>query len=78
MQNQYGYSAMMNQMNQYSPTTQQQPAYNQMRPEQTQQQYQSEEAQRQMNATSIRRNSRVLSPQDRPAAVGVTQSLNDR
>lgn len=67
---------MMNQMNQYSPTSQQS-TYNQ-RPDQAQQQFQSEENQRLPNTTSIRRNSRVLSPQDRPTQSGIGQTLNDR
>jgi junctophilin len=77
MQNQYGYTPVMNQINQYSPTIQQQSTYNQ-RPEQIQQQFQSEENQRASNTTSIRRNSRVLTPQDRPANTGIGQTLNDR
>ncbi|XP_014213394.1 junctophilin-1-like [Copidosoma floridanum] len=71
--NQYGFSPMMNQMNQYVVPPQ---PFNQ-RPEQPQQNYQTEEAQRQQNATSIRRNSRVLSPQDKPTQ-NIGQTLNDR
>lgn len=70
MPNQYGYSSMMNQY----PTSQQ-TAYGQ-RQDQIQQQYQAEENQRLQNASNIRRNSRVLSPQDRPTAT--TQNLSDR
>lgn len=70
---------MMNQMNQYGAPTQQQQQqqsnmYNQ-RPDQMQQQFQSEDPQR---PTNLRRNSRVLTPQDRPATGGIGQTLNDR
>ncbi|XP_043470439.1 junctophilin-1-like [Leptopilina heterotoma] len=68
--NQYG----AGQMNQYN--TQQ--LYGQ---QQQQQQYQSDsmpDGQRPSSATSIRRNSRILSPQDRPNIGGVNQTLNDR
>lgn len=73
---------MMNQMNQYGAPTQQQQQqqsnmYNQ-RPDQMQQQFQSEDPQRQQNPTNLRRNSRVLTPQDRPATGGIGQTLNDR
>lgn len=68
--NQYG----AGQMNQYN--TQQ--LYGQ---QQQQQQYQSDnmpDGQRPSSASSIRRNSRILSPQDRPNIGGINQTLNDR
>ncbi|XP_032454965.1 junctophilin-1 isoform X6 [Nasonia vitripennis] len=77
--NQYGYTPMMNQMNQYSPTAQQQQTTYNPRLDQMQQQFQSAENQQRLpNTTSIRRNSRILSPQDRPAPGGIGQTLNDR
>lgn len=74
--NQYGPSSM----NQYNP----QPMLNQQQQEQQPQQTQSmqqypdgiTDIQRPPSSASIRRNSRVLSPQDRPGTIG--QTLNDR
>ena len=46
-----------------------------------QQQYQPDgliDGQRPSSATSIRRNSRILSPQDKPNIGGIGQTLNDR
>ncbi|XP_024946791.1 junctophilin-1 isoform X3 [Cephus cinctus] len=68
--NQYG----PGQMNQYNP----QQIYGQQQPNQ---QYQPDgpiDPQRPPSSTSIRRNSRILSPQDRPATGGISQTLNDR
>ncbi|XP_029038344.2 junctophilin-1 isoform X1 [Osmia bicornis bicornis] len=77
--NQYG----PGQMNQYNSQQlygqQQQPPPPQHQQTQIQQQYQPDgvaDAQRPPSSTSIRRNSRVLSPQDRPGTIG--QTLNDR
>nr|XP_012151181.1 PREDICTED: junctophilin-1 isoform X2 [Megachile rotundata] len=77
--NQYG----QGQMNQYSSQQlygqQQQQLPPQQQQTQVQQQYQPDgvgDAQRPPSSTSIRRNSRVLTPQDRPGTIG--QTLNDR
>lgn len=67
--NQYG-PGQMNQYNSQSMYTQQ---------THPSQQYQSEgimDAARPPSSTSLRRNSRILSPQDRPGTIG--QTLNDR
>lgn len=61
-------------MNQYNP----QQLYGQP---QQQQQYQPDgliDGQRPSSATSLRRNSRILSSQDRPNIGGIGQTLNDR
>ncbi|XP_017878468.1 junctophilin-1-like [Ceratina calcarata] len=74
--NQYG-PGQMNQYNSQQLYGQQPQQQQQQQQQQIQQQYQPDgDAQRPTSATSIRRNSRVLTPQDRPNTIG--QTLNDR
>ncbi|KAL6432756.1 hypothetical protein ACFW04_006267 [Cataglyphis niger] len=60
------------QVNQYNP----QPVYTQQETHSSQQYQPDGDAARPSSSTSLRRNSRVLSPQDRPGTIG--QTLNDR
>ncbi|XP_051169518.1 junctophilin-1-like isoform X2 [Leptopilina boulardi] len=82
-QNQYqqGYAGQQTIPNQYGAGQINQYNTQQLYGQQQQQQYQSDnmsDGQRPSSATSIRRNSRILSPQDRPNIGGINQTLNDR